>query len=91
MEKPLCLQAIVPLRVLRSTHSFSLIPWLEELSRLEHKDKSTVARRLIDYGWEFLMLKYYKDGKLSLEVLSRKLDLSLSETMDLLAEQGEPI
>ena len=37
------------------------------------------------------MLKYYKDGKLSLEVLSRKLDLSLSETIDLLAEQGEPI
>ena len=64
---------------------------IEELSSLGHKDKSTVARQLIDYGWEFLMLKYYKDGKLSIEVLSRKLDLSLSETMDLLAEQGEPI
>jgi len=25
---------------------------INELSRMEHKDKSTVARELIDYGWE---------------------------------------
>ena len=61
---------------------------LDELSRLEHKDKSTVARELLEYGWDFLMLRYYKEGKLSLEGLAKKLDISISEAMDLLAELG---
>jgi hypothetical protein len=32
------------------------------------------------------MLKLYQGGKLSLEVVSKTLDLSVSETIDLLAE-----
>ncbi|MBI5047809.1 MAG: hypothetical protein HZB54_02490 [Deltaproteobacteria bacterium] len=47
-----------------------------------------MARELIDYGWEFLMLKLYKDGKISLNTLASKLELSVSETIDLLAEFG---
>jgi predicted HTH domain antitoxin len=61
---------------------------LQELSRLEHKDKSTVARELIEYGWDFLMVKHYKEGKLSLGGLAKKLDISISETIDLLSELG---
>ena len=61
---------------------------LKELSRLEHKEKSTVARELLEYGWDFLMLRYYKDGKLSLEGLAKKLDISISEAVDLLSELG---
>ncbi len=61
---------------------------LDELSRLERKDRSTAARELLDYGWEFLMLKHYKGGKLSLEGLAKKLDISISEAIDLLAELG---
>jgi len=34
------------------------------------------------------MLKNYKEGKLSLEGLAKKLDLSISETIDMLAELG---
>jgi hypothetical protein len=34
------------------------------------------------------MLRYYKEGKLSLEGLAKKLDVSISETIDLLAELG---
>ncbi len=37
---------------------------IEELSKLEHKDKSTIARELLEYGWEFLMIRYYKERKL---------------------------
>lgn len=37
---------------------------------------------------EFLMVRYYKEGKLSLEGLARKLDISISETIDLLAKLG---
>ncbi|OGP74860.1 MAG: hypothetical protein A2V86_18095 [Deltaproteobacteria bacterium RBG_16_49_23] len=61
---------------------------LDELSKLERKDRSAMARELLEYGWEFLMLRHYKTGKLSLESLAKKLDLSISETIDLLAELG---
>jgi predicted transcriptional regulator len=61
---------------------------LEELSKATHKDKSTMARELLEYGWDFLMLKYYKEGKLSLAGLAKKLDVSISEALDLLKERG---
>lgn len=61
---------------------------LEELSRSEHKDKSAMARKLLEYGWDFLMLRNYKEGKLSLTGLARKLDLTISEVLDLLKELG---
>ncbi|MBE7446008.1 MAG: hypothetical protein HS132_12465 [Planctomycetia bacterium] len=61
---------------------------INELSKMIHKDKSTVARELIEYGWEFLMIKLYREGKLSLSTLATRLELSVSETLDLLAEFG---
>ncbi len=61
---------------------------LDEFSKMVHKDKSTVARELIGYGWEFLMIKLYREGKLSLSTLATRLELSVSETLDLLAEFG---
>ena len=61
---------------------------INELSKMVHKDKSTIARELIEYGWEFLMIKLYREGKMSLGTLSSKLELSVSETIDLLAEFG---
>jgi predicted HTH domain antitoxin len=61
---------------------------INELYRMVNKDKSTVARELIEYGWEFLMVKLYREGKMSLGTLSSKLELSISETIDLLAEFG---
>jgi len=61
---------------------------IDELSKLEHKEKSTIARELLEYGWDFLMLRYYKEGKLSLEGLAKKLNISISEAIDLLAELG---
>jgi predicted HTH domain antitoxin len=61
---------------------------LKELSKSEQKDKSTVARELMEYGWEFLMIKLYRNGKLSLGTLASKMGLSVSETIDLLADFG---
>jgi len=46
---------------------------LEELSRLEHKNRLAIARELIRYGWDFLMLRHYREGKLSLEGLAKDL------------------
>jgi predicted HTH domain antitoxin len=61
---------------------------IQELSLLEQKEKSAVARELINYGWEFLMLKRYREGKLSLGSLAQKLNVSISEAIDMLAEMG---
>jgi len=61
---------------------------LNELSRMVHKDKSAVARELLDYGWEFMMIKFYREGKLSLSTFASKLELSVSEAIDLLSEFG---
>jgi predicted HTH domain antitoxin len=61
---------------------------LTELSQSERKDKSSIARELIDYGWEFLMLRQYRMGKISVGTLAEKLELSISATIDLLAEFG---
>jgi predicted HTH domain antitoxin len=61
---------------------------LNELSQMVHKDKSAVARELLDYGWEFMMIKLYREGKLSLSTFASKLELSVSEAIDLLSEFG---
>jgi predicted HTH domain antitoxin len=61
---------------------------LNELSLEEKKDKSTVARELIQEGWNFLMIRQYRQGKLSLGALAQRLDLSLSETIDTLSDLG---
>lgn len=61
---------------------------LNELSVEEQKDKSTVARELIREGWNFLMIRQYRQGKLSLSTLAMRLEMSLSETIDVLADLG---
>ena len=61
---------------------------IEELSESEKKDKSTVARELLRQGWIYHWLKLYRQGKASMGTVSKELDLSLSETLDLLAELG---
>lgn len=61
---------------------------IEEIATKENKKKGEVARSLLSYGWIFLNLKRYKEGKISLETLAKELELSVSETIDLLAEYG---
>ncbi len=50
--------------------------------------KPTVTRELIEHGWEFLMIKLYREGELSLSTLAAKLELPVSETIDLLSKFG---
>lgn len=61
---------------------------LNELAKIAQRDKSTIARELLEYGWEFLMIKFYKEGRFSLSTLASKLELSISETIDFLSEFG---
>ena len=43
---------------------------------------------MIDYEMSYLLIKQYKEGRLSLERLSKELNLSISETIDFLSEWG---
>lgn len=61
---------------------------LKELAKREKKEISAVARQLMDYGWVFLMLREYREGKRSLGSFARALGVSLSEAIDLLADLG---
>lgn len=61
---------------------------LKELTSKRNGERSEAARELLDLGWEYLMIRRYREGKISLTRLSDKLDMSLSETIDLLAELG---
>lgn len=61
---------------------------LKELAGREHKEMSAVARELMDYGWVFLMLREYREGKRSLGSFAKALGVPLSEAIDLLADVG---
>ena len=64
------------------------IKLIEEMAKKEGKDKSTISRQLIGYGLTYLMIRLYREGRFSLEKVAKKLDLSVSETIDLLSEFG---
>lgn len=61
---------------------------LRELSKRDKKEMSTVARELMDYGWIFLMLREYREGKRSLGSFAKELGVPLTEAIDLLADLG---
>jgi len=61
---------------------------LDDLARRAGRDKSAVARDLLDQGLRFVAIKRYRQGKLSLGSLAAELELSLGEAIDLLAEFG---
>jgi len=63
---------------------------IKEIATKENKKKGEAARSLLYYGWFFFNLKRYKEGRISLETLAKELDLSISETIDLLVEYGVP-
>lgn len=61
---------------------------INSFAKKEDKEKSTVARELIEDGFKFKMLLAYREGKVSILRLSKMLDLNLSETIDFLAKFG---
>ena len=62
--------------------------YIAKLAKKEGKDKTKVIRELIEYGFDYLMLKEYKEGRISLGKLANELSFSVSETIDLLADYG---
>ena len=61
---------------------------IEYVARLEKLEKTQSLRKLTRLGFEFYAAKSYEKGKLTLREVSELLNLTLSETIDLLAEMG---
>ncbi|MBI2659627.1 hypothetical protein HYX07_00520 [Candidatus Woesearchaeota archaeon] len=62
--------------------------FIKELSSKENGDRSYAARKLIDYGWIYFILKNYREGKMSIGKAAKELDLTITETIELLADLG---
>jgi len=61
---------------------------IEFVARLEKLEKTQTLRKLTRLGFEFYVAKSYERGKLTLREVAELLNLTLSETIDLLAEMG---
>jgi predicted transcriptional regulator len=61
---------------------------IRELAQNQGKELSTVARELIEEGWVLVALREYQEGRLSLGTMAAKLELSVAQAIDLLAELG---
>ena len=61
---------------------------IQKLSTVKKVDRTTAARELIEYGWNYYILTQYRLGKLSFEKTAKELHMSISDLLDLLAELG---
>jgi predicted HTH domain antitoxin len=61
---------------------------IEYVARLEKLEKTQSLRKLTRLGFEFYAAKSYERGQLSLRETADLLNLTLSETLDLLADMG---
>ena len=61
---------------------------IEYVSRLEKLEKTQSLRKLTRLGFEYYAAKSYERGKLTLRETAELLNLTLSETIDLLVEMG---
>lgn len=61
---------------------------IEFVARLEKLEKTQSLRKLTRLGFKFYAAKSYERGKLTLREVAELLNLTLSETIDLLAEMG---
>ena len=61
---------------------------IQTIAKEEDKEKSSEARELMMDGIRYKLLLSYKQGKLSIGMLAKKLGIPLSEAIDLLAFFG---
>ena len=61
---------------------------VDYVARSEKIEKTSSIRKLTRMGFELYVAKSYERGKISLREASKLLNLTLSETIDLLMETG---
>lgn len=62
--------------------------FIRALSDIEKEDRSYITRKLIRYGWVYVVLKDYKEGKISLGKAAKSLDTNITGMIELLADLG---
>ena len=63
---------------------------VRDVGRSEHVEESTAMRKLLRMGYELYLAEHYRHGALSLRQVAARLEVSLSEAIDRLAELGVP-
>ena len=61
---------------------------IEYVSKMEKIENAQSLRKLARVGFEYYVVKAYREGKITLRQASNLLKLTLSETTDLLMEMG---
>jgi predicted HTH domain antitoxin len=61
---------------------------IEYVSQKEKIEKTQSLRKLARLGFEYYVTKSYNEGKITLREAAQLLNLTLTETIDLLAEMG---
>jgi predicted HTH domain antitoxin len=64
---------------------------LKAMAKSEDKEQSSEIRELLADGLRYKMLLRYKEGKVSIGILSKMLEINISEALDLLASFGIPM
>ena len=64
---------------------------LKALAKSENKEQSSEIRELLADGLKYKMLLRYKEGKVSIGILSKLLEINIGEALDLLASFGIPL
>lgn len=68
--------------------SDSLLDAVRELGNAEHIEESTAMRKLLRLGYHLFLAEQYRAGRLTLREVSRRMELSLSETLESLQRLG---
>lgn len=61
---------------------------IQKWAKQERKEKSEALRELLEYGWRFVLLDRYRQGRISLGRLAKELNVSIVEAMDFLVQHG---
>src|SRR5947208_16593710 len=81
---------VIKMAVMSVRLSDKEIKLIQALAQEEDKEKSSEARELMLDGIKYKLLLGYKQGKVSFGTLAKKLGMSLSDALDLLASLGIP-
>jgi len=65
-----------------------LVAAVRTVGQAEQIEESTATRKLIRMGFELYTARLYQTGRITLRQTAKRLDLSLSETLDFLQQFG---
>jgi hypothetical protein len=70
--------------------SDNLLNAVHELGNAEHIEETTAMRKLLHMGYGLFLAEQYRTGRLTLREVARRMELSLSETLEALQRLGIP-